>query len=206
MTISLKHGFTSAKTDSGDTTIVRPVNWNAEHVLQQATNRLLGRSTAGTGDTEEIAPGAGLGLSAGSLILNGPAFRAYKNANQDFTDNAEVKCTFETEDFDTASCFATSRFTPNVAGYYLIQSTIQFSTINAPTYASPIIYKNGAVITYGMYQVTSAGTASMVSDLIYLNGTTDYVEIYVYADGNSTTCRALSGTGTFFAGHLVRGA
>jgi len=67
MAISLKHLFQSAKTDGPDNTIVQPSDWNDEHVLTQATNRLLGRTTAGTGATEEIAPGTGITLSAGTL-------------------------------------------------------------------------------------------------------------------------------------------
>lgn len=54
MTISLKHAFTSAVADGGDASVVRPSNWNAEHTLTQATARILGRLTAGTGATEEL--------------------------------------------------------------------------------------------------------------------------------------------------------
>lgn len=55
MAISLKHSFTNPKADSGDTTIVRPSDWNAEHTLTQATSTILGRVTAGTGATEELS-------------------------------------------------------------------------------------------------------------------------------------------------------
>lgn len=54
MTISLKHSFTNPKSDGADATITRPSDWNAEHVLTLATNKLLGRATAGTGAAEEI--------------------------------------------------------------------------------------------------------------------------------------------------------
>jgi hypothetical protein len=70
MTISLKHAFTSAVADSGDTTLVQPSNWNAEHDLTLATGTLLGRTTAGTGAAEEISAGTGLSLSAGSLSIS----------------------------------------------------------------------------------------------------------------------------------------
>lgn len=71
MTVSLKHAFTSAKADGGDTTLVQPSNWNAEHTLTMATARLLGRTTAGTGAAEEISVGTGLSLSGGSLSNSG---------------------------------------------------------------------------------------------------------------------------------------
>lgn len=70
MTVSLKHAFQSAKPDGADTSIVRPSDWNAEHVLTQASGKLLGRTSAGTGATEEITAGSGLALSAGTLTAD----------------------------------------------------------------------------------------------------------------------------------------
>jgi hypothetical protein len=57
MAISLKHAFTSAKPDGPDSTLVRPSDWNAEHQLQLATGKLIGRVTAGDGAAEEIPIG-----------------------------------------------------------------------------------------------------------------------------------------------------
>ena len=70
MTVSLKHTFASAKTDSADATLVQPSNWNAEHQLTLATSRLLGRTTAGTGAAEEISVSAPLSLSGGALAVS----------------------------------------------------------------------------------------------------------------------------------------
>ncbi len=70
MAISLKHSFQSAKSDGGDTTLVRPSDWNAEHDLTMATSRLLGRTTASTGVAEEISVGTGLTLSSLTLGLD----------------------------------------------------------------------------------------------------------------------------------------
>lgn len=47
MTLSLTHTFQSAKSDDGDTTLVRPSNWNAEHTITLAANKLVGAITAG---------------------------------------------------------------------------------------------------------------------------------------------------------------
>ncbi len=69
MTVSLKHTFQSAKTDSLDVTLVQPSNWNEEHELELATNKLLGRATAGTGAAEEIGIGAALSISGGTLAV-----------------------------------------------------------------------------------------------------------------------------------------
>jgi len=69
MTVSLKHTFQSAKLDSADTTIVQPSNWNEEHQLTLATNKVLGRATAGTGAAEEINIGTALSVSGGTLAV-----------------------------------------------------------------------------------------------------------------------------------------
>lgn len=69
MTISLKHQFTSTNPDGPDSSQVQPSNWNSEHTLTCSTDRMLGRTTAGTGAVEEISVGTGLSLSAGSLAV-----------------------------------------------------------------------------------------------------------------------------------------
>jgi hypothetical protein len=45
VTVSLKHAFTSAVADGADASLVRPSNWNAEHNLTLAADRVLGRLT-----------------------------------------------------------------------------------------------------------------------------------------------------------------
>lgn len=70
MAISLKHAFNSEKTDGVDATLVQPSNWNAEHTLQLATGKLVGRTTASTGAAEEIAVSGNLLLSSGTLDIN----------------------------------------------------------------------------------------------------------------------------------------
>tara|TARA_R110000868_G_scaffold300126_1_gene560494 strand:- start:31066 stop:32655 length:1590 start_codon:yes stop_codon:yes gene_type:complete len=72
MAISLKHAFNSGKTDGADATLVQPSNWNAEHTLQMATSKLLGRTTASTGAAEEIAVSGDLSLASGTLGLASP--------------------------------------------------------------------------------------------------------------------------------------
>lgn len=70
MAISLKHIFQSAKADGVDNALIQPSNWNDEHTLTVSTNKIIGRSTAGTGDAEEIAIGTALQLSGGTLSVS----------------------------------------------------------------------------------------------------------------------------------------
>lgn len=56
MTISLKHAFNNPKSDGGDASVVRPSNWNAEHVLTLDAGNVLGRVSSGNGPAEELSP------------------------------------------------------------------------------------------------------------------------------------------------------
>jgi hypothetical protein len=74
MTISLKHSYQSAVPDGGDTGLVQPSDWNAEHAITMATNKVLGRATAGTGAVEELSvTGSGDVVLATSPTLVTPA-------------------------------------------------------------------------------------------------------------------------------------
>ena len=65
--------------------------------------------------------------SAWDCITGGPAFSAWQNGNNNISNQTSTKVTLNNKEFDTANCFdATTnyRFTPNVAGYYQINSCI----------------------------------------------------------------------------------
>jgi hypothetical protein len=83
MTISVKHKFTSAKTDGADTSLVRPSNWNDEHDLTLAASKLLGRATASTGAAEEISIGSSLILDAATQTLKRAALTGDVTASED---------------------------------------------------------------------------------------------------------------------------
>ena len=67
MAITVTHPFVSAKADDVDATLVRPSNWNANHTITMATNKLLGRGTAAAGAVEEITLGTNLSFSGTTL-------------------------------------------------------------------------------------------------------------------------------------------
>ena len=125
----------------------------------------------------------------------GPAFSAYLSSNQSITTSTFTKLQANTEDFDTASCFNNTgstvgsipayAFLPNVAGYYQCEGRVE-STVNG-TNTFITIYKNGVEFKRGETKVMSfnAGTGGNISTLIYLNGTTDYIEFYGYIVGTS---------------------
>jgi len=146
-----------------------------------------------------------LPAAAGTVQVSGnmPAFSANLNANQSISATTFTKIAFNAELFDTANAFDSTtnyRFTPQVAGYYQLNAG---STVNGTiTGLYILIYKNGSNIAR-----TFTGTSAYanISNLIYLNGSSDYVEVYLYAYGSPSTINGNT-TETFFSGSLVRGA
>jgi len=138
-------------------------------------------------------------------LPNAPAFSAYANAGTSLTSGAQTKVNFQVEDFDTNSNFASSRFTPTVAGYYQLNARIQFSgsTINPLAY----IQKNGTQVLCGNFiPGTFTGPVATVSGLVYMNGTTDYVEAMGYHLTGSAVNTNAAADATRFDGYLVRAA
>jgi hypothetical protein len=155
--------------------------------------------------------------STGTVMVSGnmPAFSVYLSANQTGISNSTwTKVQFNTKQFDTNSCYdnATNyRFTPTVAGYYQINGFAQIdaSTVN-PQQINNAIYKNGSPYrTSSIYSGGSLSGGSAVTDVIYFNGSTDYVELYVFIT-NATGARisaSQSGVNcSWFSGSLIRGA
>jgi hypothetical protein len=155
---------------------------------------------------------------AGTAMVSGnmPAFSYYCNSAQTLSAGTTTKIQINTKVFDTANCFdATTnyRFTPNVAGYYQVNANL-FTTSITPTPAvlEILIYKNGT--DYAGAQSASNGTNrtnSIVSRIIYMNGTTDYIEMYGLNGGSATVTvnnnvGATAGDSSYFEAVLVRSA
>jgi len=145
-----------------------------------------------------------LPTNTATLSINGPAFSATPATGQAITSGVFTKVNLGTENFDTNSNFASSRFTPTVAGYYQLNGSLYSVVTNTANYIWVEIYKNGTAYGYG----SSAGPAStqdgvsVVSTLVYLNGSTDYVELYAYVTGTSPVIQA--NLATQFSGFLAR--
>jgi hypothetical protein len=131
---------------------------------------------------------------------NGPAFSAYQSSSQTLSSTTNTKILFQTEEFDTNNNFASSTFTPTVAGYYQISAA--FRIASSTTGIRPMIWKNGSQYKIGT-EPTAAANAS-VSTLVFLNGTTDYVEAYALLTVGQGLSAASSDT--WFNGALVRAA
>jgi len=146
--------------------------------------------------------------NSGNILLqyNGvaaPAFSAYNSADQSYSGATNTKVVFNTEEFDTNNNFASNRFTPTVAGYYQLNARVRPQAVNGGAVAQ--LYKNGSVHKSGSeLSITGTQSGTIVSALVYANGTTDYFEIYLYV---TNACTGYGGAHeTWFNGCLIRGA
>jgi hypothetical protein len=137
-----------------------------------------------------------------------PAFSAYNNANQTLNNNTTYKVLFQVEEFDTNSNFASSRFTPTVAGYYQINAQVLIeNNSNAGTLLCNV-FKNGADYKSTQSTVRSgSNTTALCCSVIYFNGSTDYVEVYALQNTGATATLITNTTlSTWFNGAFVRSA
>ena len=143
---------------------------------------------------------------------NGPAFSAYATANTAMSPAVFTKVPYNTEVFDTASCFDSTtnyRFTPTVAGYYQFNSGNYVYSAGATSVRFLRLYKNGTGYQNGSLFISTpaADTNLLYSGIVYLNGSTDYVEIYAYDNGTTPIIYGSgSASGVWFSGAMVRGA
>jgi hypothetical protein len=154
---------------------------------------------------------SGTVITTGSIFAGtGPAFSAYQSSAQTGVASLTLtKLTFTTEEFDTNNNYASSRFTPTVAGYYQINAQVGMTSAATTATLLAFIYKNGASLKSGS---VSTGTTFLypqanVSAIVYCNGSTDYIEIYVYGTANGSSFSTYTGAeNTYFQAALIRGA
>jgi hypothetical protein len=132
-------------------------------------------STAVAGTSTATFPAA-----TGTVMVSGnmPTFSAYASVNGSAVSaNTLTKVLFDTKLWDTNTNFASSRFTPTVAGYYQVNSTVQYGSAFSGFLA---IYKTGSIYKRGAWIIASACNELSVSGIVYCNGSSDYIEIYGY--------------------------
>ena len=152
------------------------------------------------------------GASVGGA--NTPSFEATLSGNQTVTDESNVKIQFNTEVFDTDSCYDNSsnyRFTPTTAGKYFVYTMIgcnsgsntELHTINCRIYKNGSAYANSHFDFRANYSRFATGTTTAIIDF---NGSSDYVEAYAYIDDGSGNGHVQSGEYSRFGAYKIIGA
>ena len=209
----VKDGATAIETlgDSADATLkaLNPETTLGDISYRSATANTNTRLAIGsTGQVLTVAGGVPTWAAGGAT--SGPAFRAYLSSNQTgIASETWTKVTLNAETFDTANNFDSTtnyRWTPTTAGYYSInaQALIGRSSSNGFGYLK--IYKNGS--STGAPEALSAMGAEAacqvaLADVVYMNGTTDYMECFVWISGAEAFNSGGTG-GTYFGGVWIR--
>jgi hypothetical protein len=163
------------------------------------TGTITGISAGGLPDAIITQPEIASGVGG-----TGPAFSYWASAGTSIANATFTKVLFAAQEFDTASAVSSSKFTPAVAGYYQINASVYYGT-NASAEKVCTVYKNGASFKNGQ-DITGTLYGTTVNCILYLNGSTDYVEIYAYqTSGGALNTNNLQ-VQTYFQGVLVRSA
>jgi hypothetical protein len=171
-------------------------------ILGDTSGSVTLQAPAAAGSSVHTLPAA-----TGTVMVSGnmPAFSAYSSGGFTMTGGAWTKIILGNEEFDTHNYFDSStnyRFTPLVAGYYQFNAQVFQASTNS-TRMLCALYKNGNQFKTGS-DVVSDVYGTVVSSLIYMNGSTDYVELYCYMGGTATCTGAVSVT--YLNGCMMRAA
>ena len=202
-------GTLKLNTTSGGSLSIQAADGASDNTLTLPA--VTGGNIVTTADSGTITQG----MIGSGVAGSGPAFSAYANSSATISNATATKILFNTEEFDTNSNYdnvTNYRFTPTVAGYYQVNLAGRFQptsvSSNGEMYIS--VYKNGSEYkrgfnSYGTLtsQIANSYIMPQVNAIVYMNGSTDYIEGYFYqATGNSQTLAGFS-QGTYFQAHLV---
>jgi hypothetical protein len=151
--------------------------------------------------------------ATGTVMVSGnmPAFSVYLTSNQTGISNTTfTKVALNGKYFDTNSNFDNTtnyRFTPTIAGYYQFSWGVDTGGTNASTLVTRV-YKNGTSGTpmYGggiISGLTLSEFYSSGAGIFYMNGTTDFVELWCYLSSSSGNTVY---NNSYLSGSLVRTA
>ena len=137
-----------------------------------------------------------------------PVFFARNNNTQSISNGVSTKVEYDSEVFDSHGYYdhtTNYRFTPLIAGYYHITANAQ---INATTAVRGFdIKKNGSrYVNVDAHDDSTGAQSCFISSLIPFNGSSDYVEIFIYQTSGSS--KNLSNGSQYsiseFSGYFVR--
>ena len=120
--------------------------------------------------------------------------RAYRKAAQSIDADSTTKVLIDTIDRDTEGVVDTtnSRIIPNLPGDYVVMGSVCAFSAPSDLRINAMIFKNGVPASDGAsgFQDEVGFVSSSTSDLIYMNGTDDYLELWV--QNNSLSASALA--------------
>jgi len=195
--------------DSVNATKIADGSIENEHLNVLAITGQTAQTSIADGDTILIHDASASALRkmtkanfvAGIGGANTPQFSARASSNQTIANSTLTKVVFGTEVFDPQGTFASSRFTPAVAGNYFMTTSIRFA--NGGTYIPTIqVRLNGTNIYWvGGTKAASAQYMNVSFSFAITMDDNDYVEIFAQQDsGGNLDIHGGSDVGTVFNG------
>ena len=134
-------------------------------------------------------------------------FKASLSSDQAVATGTAVKLTLSNQDFDSDGYYdhtTNYRHTPLVAGWWEYTLCVSADNLTSGKFIAPMIYKNGSSVHKAEMSAGATGNETgLLTALVELNGSTDYVEFFVEHNQGSNM-NILSGGGRTFAhGKLV---
>ena len=193
------------------------------HTLEVTSNSTVGGNSTITGsltapDIRATAIKSSNGTNAMTISSGGvvtqpakPMFRVKQSSDQAISNATATTVQFNDKTasgaFDIGGYFNTSnyRYIPQVAGYYFVASTV---TIKATSVDYVIIFisKNGNGIYRNLGMESNAANAHVpahVSGIIYMNGSSDYLDVQVQHNTGSNQNTNSNFEYSNFNGYLI---
>lgn len=140
----------------------------------------------------------------------GPVFSIYASGTSTTVNGANTKLPYDTVEFDSDSSWdaTNKRIKPPRAGYYRITAAVTLSQVALAGQTNIItVWKNGITYKVAHYLVnyTNGYTQTMMSDfIVYMNGTTDYLEVTWFTNSTNTATSMAGNTTTYVSGSFLR--
>ncbi|VAX25964.1 hypothetical protein MNBD_NITROSPINAE02-2074 [hydrothermal vent metagenome] len=172
-------------------------------------------SASGTVTTTQTGLRIGYVLSSTSIYFDpqliegdSPAFSAHRNG----TDQAAIpaatptKILFTAKEYDTLNNFdaSASRFQPKVAGRYQLTACVTWKTFSDGARGTASIYLNGSEYKSVVTRSPATGAiSSVITITLFLNGSTDYVELYAEHDTGASKDMDGASSASWLMGALI---
>ena len=170
----------------------------------------IGLSGANYGTAGQVLTSQGSGSAvqwATPAVSGGNVFIAKMSSGYNTSNNTDGEIVFQNEVFDSDNRYNNSngRFTPNVAGYYFIDASLQFSLNSGNNLFESTIWKNGS--EQFKNRMWNDGSNSdvhcKVTGIVSVNGSSDYISIAAWQNsGGNITVNP--GNGSYFMGYFLR--
>jgi hypothetical protein len=158
--------------------------------------------TGATGATGPTGPSAN--ISATNTVAQGKL-----TGDTSVSTGADLVIPF-VDDFDPNNWWdaSTKKFTPTIAGYYNVTLQVWWTIAAVTNNQNNIqVRKNGNTVAISQTQTLSGqGYSQNATKLVYLNGSTDYVDFTAYTGNSSAQSLqygSSNGQGTFFSAALM---